>query len=29
MALIYGLIPVFFEKSASNKIKKLYNYINQ
>ncbi|WP_440680860.1 DUF6356 family protein [Candidatus Pelagibacter sp. HIMB1623] len=29
MALIHGFIPALFEKSASDKIKKLYNYINQ
>ena len=29
MALIHGFIPAFFEKSASDKIKKLYNYIKE
>ena len=29
MALIHGLIPAIFERSASNRIKELYNFINQ
>ncbi|WP_440915679.1 DUF6356 family protein [Candidatus Pelagibacter sp.] len=29
MALIHGLIPAIFEKNGSNRIKELYNFINQ
>ena len=29
MALIHGLIPAIFERNASNRIKELYNFINQ
>ena len=29
MALIHGLIPAIFEKNASNRIKEMYNFINQ
>jgi len=29
MALIHGLISVIFERNASNRIKELYNFINQ
>ena len=28
-ALIHGLIPAIFERNASNRIKELYNFINQ
>ena len=29
MALIHGLIPAIFERNSSNRIKELYNFINQ
>ena len=29
MVLIHGLIPAIFERNASNRIKELYNFINQ
>ena len=29
MALIHRLIPAIFERNASNRIKELYNFINQ
>ena len=29
IALIHGLIPAIFERNASNRMKELYNFINQ
>jgi len=29
IALIHGLIPAIFERNPSNRIKELYNFINQ